>query len=157
MTDTKPTTTPFDIATWQLEQRARAATLEALRPTNKATLFDALAEAGISAIIVEFDGYGDSGQIEGIEAKAGEEDAELPCTIITLNTLDWHDTEPTESAMAVREAIEHMAYDFLNQTHSGWENNEGAFGTFTFDVAERSIALDYRERFIDLECHEHRF
>src|SRR5436190_1010560 len=35
---------------------------------NKAVLFDALAPAGITTIHVEFDGEGDSGQINGISA-----------------------------------------------------------------------------------------
>ena len=35
-------------------------------------MFDALAAAGITLIVVTFDGYGDSGQIENIEAKAGD-------------------------------------------------------------------------------------
>ena len=31
-------------------------------------------------------------------------------------------------------------------THDGWENSDGAYGDFTFDVAERTITLDYNER-----------
>ena len=46
----------------------------------------------------------------------------------------------------IRDAIETLAYDFLDKTQSGWENNEGAYGDFTFDVAARTITLDYNER-----------
>ena len=45
---------------------------------NKAVLFDALASAGITSIHVEFDGEGDSGQINGVAAFCGDEPAELP-------------------------------------------------------------------------------
>jgi hypothetical protein len=37
-------------------------------PANKAALFDALAAAGITSVVVTFDGYADSGQIESLEA-----------------------------------------------------------------------------------------
>ena len=38
----------------------------------------------------------------------------------------------------------------LEQTHGGWENNDGAYGEFTFDVAERTIKLDFNERISDI-------
>ncbi|MEO3431869.1 DUF6878 family protein [Inquilinus sp. CAU 1745] len=154
---TETTTLSFDFARFEAEQRVRAEAADALRPRNKTALFAALAEAGVTTVTVEFDGYGDSGQIESIDAKAGEADAELPDASVALVTLGWRDTDPTERAMSVREAIEHMAYGCLAQTHGGWENNEGAFGTFVFDVAERSIALEYNQRFEDYESYEHAF
>jgi hypothetical protein len=50
-----------------------------------------------------------------------------------------------------------LAYSFLRQTHEGWENNDGAFGDFTFDVAERSITLEYNERYTETNYSEHVF
>lgn len=154
MTETTPT---FDFARFEAEQRARAEAADAIRPANKAALFAALAEAGVTTVTVEFDGYGDSGQIESIDAKAREADAELPDAHVTLATLGWRDPEPTERTMTVHEAIEDMAYDCLAQTHGGWENNAGAFGTFVFDVAKKNIALEYNQRFEDYEFYEHAF
>jgi hypothetical protein len=55
------------------------------------------------------------------------------------------------------EAIEQLAYDFLRETHDGWENNAGAYGDFYFDVAERTITLNYNERFEDSEYTQHVF
>ena len=50
------------------EQKCAAAS--ALRahalPLNKSALFDALAAAGIQTVVIEFDGCGDSGQLENI-------------------------------------------------------------------------------------------
>ena len=48
---------------------------ESIRPENKAVLFESLAQVGITTVLVEFDGYGDSGQIEDISAHAGPESA----------------------------------------------------------------------------------
>ena len=41
--------------------------------------------------------------------------------------------------MSLEAAIETLVYDYLETTHPGWEINDGAFGTFVFDVAERTI------------------
>ena len=147
----------FDIAKWEAEQRARAAAADAIRPVNKAALFAALAAANITSVTVEFDGCGDSGQIESINAKAGGADAGLPDAMIMLATLGWRDTEPVERTMSIHEAIEDMAYDCLARKHGGWEINAGAFGTFTFDVAARSITLAFNQRFEDVESSEHVF
>ena len=58
---------------------------------------------------------------------------------------------------AVRDAIETLAYDFLGQTHGGWENSDGAYGDFTFDVADRTITLDYNERHMESDYSQHVF
>ena len=50
-----------------------------------------------------------------------------------------------------------LAYDFLGQTHGGWENSDGAYGDFTFDVAERTITLDYNERHMESDYSQHVF
>lgn len=157
---TEPTTTPtpsFDFAAWEAERRAHEAAQAAFRPANKTALFAALSAAGITSVEVSFDGYGDSGQIKSIDAKADGADAPLPETTVTLTLIGWRDTDPTECIMSVHEAIEHFFYDYLAQTHGGWENNEGAFGTFVFDVADQSIILDYNQRFEDVESFEHAF
>lgn len=139
----------------QLRDCAR---LEAeVRPANKTALFDALAAAGVSLVTVAFDGSGDSGQIESIDAFAGEATTELPAGVIEIAEplADGSGVERRE--MSVRDAIEHLAYDFLEETHGGWEDSEGAYGEFTFDVAERKIKLEYNERFIETEYSEHEF
>ena len=59
--------------------------------------------------------------------------------------------------MSVREAIEHLVYDALSETHGGWENNEGAYGEFVFDVPALEIRLDYNERIAATEYYAHTF
>ena len=54
-------------------------------------------------------------------------------------------------------AVECLAYDVLERTHGGWENNDGAYGDITFDVAERTITLDYNERYTASENYTHSF
>ena len=47
-------------------------------PANKARVFAALRQAGITLVTVTFDGAGDSGQIENIEAIADHTEVALP-------------------------------------------------------------------------------
>ncbi|CAM5299378.1 hypothetical protein AFEL58S_00421 [Afipia felis] len=128
-----------------------------LRERNKTALFDVLAAAGISHVAVSFDGYGDSGQIENIETKANDTVVDLPPGTITIGLAEWGRGDATSRDLSLAAAIEQLAYGFLEDTHSGWENNGGAYGDFLFDVAERSITLDYNERFESSEYTQHLF
>ena len=124
---------------------------------NKAVLFDALTPAGITSIHVDFDGEGDSGQINGVSVRAGDQPAQLPATHVTLQQLCWGQTEPTISEIALAEAIETLCYDYLEQEHGGWENNDGGYGEFTIDVAERTIELAFYSRYTDYNKFSHSF
>jgi hypothetical protein len=128
-----------------------------LLPINKAALFCVLAAAGITAVIVSFDGYGDSGQIENIEPFNGNDPAQLPDAAIGYQKPAWGKTEIEQTSFAIHEVIETMAYELLSQTHCGWENNDGAYGEFTFDVSEQTITLDYNERHTSSENYTHEF
>ena len=158
MSDLQSITPPaFDPGDWETEQSNRVAAGEAIRPANKAALFDALANAGITEILVEFDGYGDSGQIENIDARTGNKTVDLPDVEIQITKLGWRDCEPRTAVMIVGAAVEYLAYDYLEQTHCGWENNDGAFGTFTFDVGKRAISLEHHERYTETQSYDHKF
>ncbi|WP_454885413.1 DUF6878 family protein [Sphingomonas oryzagri] len=128
-----------------------------LNAANKLTLFAALGEAGITVVTVTFDGSGDSGQIESIAAMRGDEDADLPKTPIDIAVADFHRPDPDRFTKPLADAIEALAYAFLEETHGGWENNDGAFGEFVFDVAAGTITLDYNERIETSENYIHEF
>jgi len=158
MTDAQPTPVPVqDFAAWDMKDREQTRLANELLPANKTALFDALVAAGIEIVTVTFDGYGDSGQIENIEAKTGDAIVELPPTQIEIARPVWGSSEIERQTQPVREAIETMAYAFLGQTHDGWENSDGAYGDFNFDVAERSITLDYNERRMESDFSQHVF
>jgi uncharacterized membrane protein len=147
----------FDWQACQAQERARARLAAEALVSNKTALFDALAAAAIATVTVRFDGYGDSGQIEEIDARAGDFTTALPAVTIPF-AAPYLDNSGLETVqLRVREAIEAMAYAFLEQTHDGWENNEGAYGDFTFDVANRTITLDYNERIMTSENSQHSF
>ena len=146
------------VAVWQqliAQDDARSRIAEEALPGNKAAVFDALAAAGITSVVVTFDGVGDSGQIESIDARTGDAAAALPICDIEIATPAWDGSELHRRTLPLGEAIEQLAYAFLEETHGGWENNEGAFGEFTFDVVERTIRLDYNERIESSEYSGH--
>jgi hypothetical protein len=116
---------------------------------DKNAVFDILNELGIDRITVTFDGYGDSGQIESIEVFA---DGEKPAVLPDNRLVTFHGEETR-----LREAIETLAYDCLEASEPGWENNEGAYGTFVFAVADRTIVLEHNARVSDVATSHHSF
>jgi hypothetical protein len=146
-----------DHATFEREHREYTSREEELRRANKTIVFDALADAGIETVTVIFDGYGDSGQIERIDVEAEEGTNLLPSDRIEIARTAFGSPEIERQLLTVAEAIEALVYDFLRQTHSGWEINDGAYGEFIFDVAERTIKLDYNERYTSSENFTYEF
>jgi hypothetical protein len=112
----------------QMEQAAAAgrATIAALCPQ--------LAELGVSKVRIAYDGYGDSGQIEGVTATAGKNVIELPA----------------EMTVALIEAAE-QALPY------GWENNEGAFGELVLNVRARSLRRKLNWRYETSDYDEERW
>jgi len=149
-----PVTMSDIVAEIEAEKSQRAA----LRPANKSAVFAALAGAGVATVTVSFDGYGDSGQIENIEAHdAANTSVPLPDQTISIVVIVWGQSAPESRPMTLTEAIEHLVYDALSETHGGWELNEGAYGEFIFDVSTQEIRLDYNERMTVTEFHSHTF
>lgn len=128
----------------QVEQAAHEAQL---RPANKDRLFDALTAAGISHVTVTFDGEGDSGQIESVAAWSGETAVDFPAVEIPYAAITWDSPEVEMRRLSLEDVVEQLAYDFLSDTHCGWENNDGAYGEFCFDASARCIHLEFNERF----------
>ena len=137
---------------YMLQLKAVAKTNE----LNKPVVFDALAAAGLTRITVEFDGEDDSGQIDDVTAYAGELPTEFPSTSLTLQRATQNASDSRTAKVPLRDAIETLCYDYLEQYHDRWEKNDGAYGTFEFDVQNRIIRLDFHERFIDVNtsCHD---
>jgi hypothetical protein len=126
-----------------------------LWPVNKQAILAALKDAEINSVMVTFDGYGDSGQIENIEVQGAKEGQALPSVQIAWQDPDWETGAGVPSTIPLHVAIENAVYAALEKTHAGWENNSGAFGEFKFDVAEATVTLDYSERFESSDFYQH--
>lgn len=153
-----PDMTPPTAIDWNAVM-ARHAAFEAksaaLVAVNKVALFAVLTAADVSSILVQFDGGGDSGQIETVQAFAGDTPVDLPSVDVVLISALADGVETRSDAMAIADAIESLAFDLLTATHAGWENNDGAYGEFRFDVAAGTITLDHNDRYVAVESYEH--
>ena len=151
--DTSP-----DFTAYEAKSSAFAALRAEIFPENKRMLFEVLASARIDTVVVEFDGCGDSGQIESVSGfTADNEEVALPSAPVETREVIFDDLTINLVTGTPHEIIEAMAYDFLEQTHSGWEDGDGAFGQFTFAVADQSTTLEFNERYVDSNCHQHEF
>lgn len=142
----------------ELERHRTALAAEALAH-NKQVLFDQLVRLGIHTVTVRFDGYGDSGQIEEIEAvdAASKPVSMLPPTSLPIKTALADGSGFDERYCTLNDAIETMVYDWLEETHAGWEDGEGAYGSFVFTVPDRCVTLEHNVRFVDAETFTHEF
>lgn len=113
------------MAKWQAER-------EAANRAARGELLPLLRSLGIAQVTAEYEGYGDSGNIEDVTVQpAGIALPEELCT--KLGDFAWS-----------------VAY----HQHPGFENNEGGYGTLTWDISADSIALDHADRYV--ECsHSH--
>lgn len=132
---------------WQEKYAKRQQLAVQLLQRNKDRLLDILAAAGVTHVIVSFDGYGDSGQIENIFVRADGKDVPLPDATMEFSQINWNEPTADHATVTIDAAVENLAYEVLDQTHCGWENGDGAYGDITFDVARRSITLDHHERY----------
>ena len=127
-------------------------------PYNKQVLFEALAAAGINIVTIAFDGSGDSGQFERPASYDSENrEVAIPIDYITVKSVDFDTGTVFEHTTTVGEYIVALACDFLEGAHEGWENDDGAHGEFHFSLSDRTITLDYNERYIESNHYEHEF
>jgi hypothetical protein len=156
-------TAPDQIQEYQAKETRYEQLRAEILPHNKTALFDALAAAGIACVIVTFDGYGDEGQFQGVTGYGADtepgtsEGIEVPGVAVPMHLVSFQTGEITEEEKPLPEAIEEMVNDFLEATHDGWEVGEGAFGEFRLTVADRSITLEYNERYVETTYAEHSF
>ncbi|RIA46731.1 hypothetical protein DFR49_1285 [Hephaestia caeni] len=146
---------PLDLAETMRKYRTWEAAAAELVPENRQRLFAFLGLAPVTRVIVTFDGEGDSGQIEDIQPYNGEAQVDLPKGKIAFFDLPYGKTRPKQRKFSACQALEYLAYDLLRQKHSGWENSDGAYGEFTFDVTAGTITLDYNERFMSSEHYQY--
>ena len=129
----------------------------ALGKINKQRVFEALAANGFTCVNVTFDGEGDSGQIENLAGYVGDELTKLPEIKLTPQTLNWSGDAISTEEKSLSDAIEQLCYNFLEQDHGGWENNDGAFGEFTLDVNQQTVELEFNGRYSDFHTSTHTF
>lgn len=118
---------------------------------HKDILFDILSAHKVNKFNVSFDGSGDSGGVDDVDLE------EHICNLIVKGVERDGRWEEEGEKMTVRDVLEEVCYDTLEHTWGGWEIDSGSYGTFTFDVKNRKVHLDFNERIEDVNNHEYEF
>ncbi len=130
MSDTKPTEPPESVKfeLWDSDERFK--------------FFGLMASLGVHHVIIEFNGSGDSGQVDSVSAYAADG-----------NTIDL-DAD-------IAEKMDKFCCDYLDHLGIEWYSNSGGYGSLTLHIgadAEMAKAeLDYYERIESTQQHTHEF
>jgi hypothetical protein len=126
----------------------------------KDIVFDLLAKKNIAKFTVNFDGSGDSGQIDSIDLP-DEIIEEAVVGVKTSSGIRYSSTgteEMYDEAKNIGDVIESVCYQVLqNNVCSGWEIDDGSFGEFLFDVKKRKVKLEFNERITEVNQNEYEF
>lgn len=123
--------TSESLAQYQTEQLKRVKE----RLPNLRTM---LLSAGVLRVEITYDGIGDSGQIESVQY-IGRTGAEI---------------NPFGPTASLKEEIQDLFYDLLEIRFAGWENNDGAYGDFSWELSEDAMNQTHHERFTDCTTTE---
>jgi len=153
----------FDYAEYKARQDRRAKKF--LSP-----LKDILAAGNLAYVTVKYDGGGDNGQFEfdafklnkkgsrEKKGKAAEKALSQKVKTIGFSQIfnpaadQWDETE-AESEIEMWEWFVDAAHFAVSIWHSGWENNEGGFGTVRFTA--EGIKVDHSEYVMTTEDFHH--
>jgi hypothetical protein len=139
------------------EDRARRLQKVVL-PHNKELLFASLRSMGIMEVTIDFDGAGDDGCFQrAVGFDGANAEVAIPTAEIVIKTVVFDTGTVADAIITVLDYLHQLASDVLDETHSGWEIDDGAYGTFRFSVTEQVITLEYNERYTISEYHEHHF
>jgi len=94
-----------------------------MRASTRAEVRNQLRQLGVEVATARYDGSGDEGWVEA----PGFGLIEVPPDL--------------------RTTVEDLFYELLEENYGGWENNEGAFGEFVWDVKSDRIDVVHNSRF----------
>ena len=98
-----------------------------------------LKDAGVEHVHIDYDGCGDSGCIESITYTDGQGSA----------------VDLTGKLAISEEQLMDLFYDLTQARHPGWENNDGAYGEFDWNLTEDALKHTHNDRFTDYDTTEH--
>jgi hypothetical protein len=97
---------------------------------TRSELAEQLRQLGVETVTADYDGSGDSGQIEEPEFGSSKVSRDLAI------------------------AVQDLFYDVLEEQYGGWEINEGSFGQFSWDIKADRINLVHNMRIEETETEE---
>ena len=119
-----------DFYAQMLEVQKRAAEE---RVETRAALLSELRALGVTSIEVQYEGYGDSGNVEDVVV--------TPDAVILTDEL--------------RHRVADFGWDFAYALSPGFENNEGGYGELTWALEADKIDVSHSNRYIETDTTEH--
>jgi len=134
---TLPTAFPSVTSSFPLEQYYRERLENVRRQLPDAAR--QLKEAGVVSVEIYYDGSGDSGQIESIHYFDAAYKAIDLADRVTITD----------------DALMDLFYDLLEARHAGWENHDGGWGQFDWNLTADTLKHTHNDRFTDYDTTEH--
>ncbi len=94
---------------------------------------------GVVRVEIYYDGCGDSGQIESIH----------------YFDVNYTAVDPAGRVTITHDALMDLFYDLIEVRHAGWENNDGAFGNFDWNLITDTLKHEHSERYTECDTTEH--
>ena len=143
---------------------AKKLPLESRIKDNEEILFDFFIDSGVKTCVVTFNGGGDDGQIGDITISPKNPNfMERNVRGVKVHTgYSWDEkngntSKYSKTEVTVEELIEHVCYQVLEKHFCGWEDNEGSFGEFRFNMKTRKIELDFNHNFVQSRLTRYSF
>ena len=119
-----------DFYAQMLEAQQRAAEQ---RVVTRVALLSELRAVGVTKIEVQYEGYGDSGNVEDV--------------VVTPDTISLSEE--------LRRRVEDFGWDFAYALSPGFENNEGGYGELTWVLEVDKIDVSHSNRYVETNTTEH--
>lgn len=128
---------------------------------NRDRLLVALAERQVIRVTITYEGSGDSGDVSEVSVEPPElmprlldDTIELRCLVGEYKDRQYLRTM-ADRPMNLRAALAEFALTWVEDTHAGWEINDGSQGTVTIAVAERTLTLEHTEYYTESQDYVH--
>lgn len=124
-----------------------------MRSDKKAKILNMLKGFGVCYVNIEFDGGGDSGQVDGITMR-GLHDKDIIEEIIVPAEIQSLVGNDYPSATTLRMFLDAWAYDLIGESiEFDWINNEGGGGVIMIAVDAGTIVIEAYERISTTHDH----
>lgn len=109
---------------------------------EKATLLTQLNLLGAKRVVVEFQGGGDDGQVDGVYLyDQNDDDIDVPNDMIAWTTQTYGGQEAESKQTKLVDALEDLCSRALDNTGLDWYNNDGGQGNLTIDFKENPPSI----------------
>lgn len=135
-----------------------------LREVNFNNLIAHLEAAGVASVDVDFDGCGDSGSIEEASCFDANEtpmtltDSPIEMDLLVVDHGHFDSTsqkwvsEIVRKTLPLAQALDDFIEDEVEGTGINWYDNDGGFGYWRLNVAERLLDFEINVRYTESNC-----